>query len=143
MSENAFVQVFLEHHGIKGMKWGVRKKRPASTGPEKVTVTKTPGKRVKTSGGRQQHAHPDAVKAAINKQKARKSTTDSLSNAELKALINRMQMEQQYATIVANSSSLKRGQDSIKNILGLGESVNQALKFANSPAGKAIRSSLK
>lgn len=86
---------FLEHYGVKGMKWGVRRDRGPAV-RTKVRTTQEPGRKVKATGGTGQKAHPDAVRAAVQKQKAKASTTDALSNKELKALINRMQMEQQY-----------------------------------------------
>ena len=98
---------FLEHYGVKGMKWGVRKDRSLhdalfrAKAQEKVKVktTVTPGKKIKTSGGTGQDASPDAIRAAIAKQKATKSSTDALSNKELQDLVSRMNLEQQYARL--------------------------------------------
>lgn len=81
----------LEHYGIKGMKWGVRK-----NGPTDVVVKATPGKRVRTKGGKFHEPSEDAIRAAVAKQKARKSKVDSLSNKELQDLVQRMNLEQQY-----------------------------------------------
>lgn len=86
------VDDFLAHYGVKGMKWGVRK-APIRV---KVGTETVPGRRIKTTGGTGQRASADAVRAAVYKQKAKKSTTDALSDKELRALINRMQMEKQY-----------------------------------------------
>lgn len=87
----------LAHYGIKGMRWGVRKSEPTP-----VTTTIRPGRQVKAKGGTGQPASDDAIKTAESHRVARKSTTDALSNKELQALVNRMQLEQQFKTL--NSS---------------------------------------
>ena len=95
----------LAHYGVKGMRWGVRRSSSKSTGPEEVTLKTVPGKRVTAQGGRRHPASEDARTAAIYKQKARKSTVDSLSNKELQALVNRMNLEQNYSRLTADQLS--------------------------------------
>jgi ribosomal protein S18 acetylase RimI-like enzyme len=95
--EDVILGGVLIHHGIKGMHWGVRRDRSS-----KVTVTHTPGKRIKTTGGHERPAHIDAKVAARSKQVAKSSTTDALSNKELKALVERMNLEQQYSRLSAS-----------------------------------------
>lgn len=114
---------FLKHYGIKGMRWGRRRDQP--TGPVAVEVKANPGSRVKTSGGKRQNASDDAIRAATYKQKAKKSTVDSLSNKELQDLINRMNMEQQY-TRLRGGGPLERGTKMVKQLIGLGEASNKA-----------------
>ena len=99
-------QKSLSHYGVKGMKWGVRKRDRGSNGPVKVRTSHKPGGRVKTKGGENQKASPDAVRAAVARQKARKSTTDSLSNKELQDLVTRMNLEQQYARLDPKKENL-------------------------------------
>lgn len=88
------VNKVLAHHGVKGMKWGVRKDRP-----HEVTVTQKLGKPLKSSGGHGLKAHQDAVAAQIARQKARSSSVHALSNHELKQVVERMNLEQQYARL--------------------------------------------
>jgi len=69
---------FLEHHGVKGQKWGVRNSRrnPGTKGP------------ILPSGRR-----------------ARKFDTNQLNNKELKKVIDRMNMEKQYAELNAKTKT--------------------------------------
>jgi hypothetical protein len=84
---------FLEHYGVKGMKWGVRKDR-LSTGVSTESTTSLSGKaKVKTGGGSRNPASADALKVAGSKQKLKKSGMDSLSNREIKELNERMNLE--------------------------------------------------
>lgn len=99
-----FAGNFLEHYGVKGMRWGVRKDRS----PVKVQVVTQAGKRVKVSGGKFQPTSNDAVRAAIIKQKAAKSTTDSLSNKQLQEAITRMNLERQFAQLAGERTSVGR-----------------------------------
>lgn len=68
---------FLSHHGVKGMKWGIRK-RP-----------RTP-------------ASSDAQKSLDVRKKARTGKVKSLTNAELQLAINRMNLEQQFKRLAVN-----------------------------------------
>lgn len=92
----------LAHHGVKGMKWGVRKSRP----PSAVVLKAPPGRKIKTSGGQNQPATKDAKQAARIRQRAKASSVDSLSTAELKTLVNRMQLERQYTQLKTDRQSI-------------------------------------
>lgn len=101
----------LAHYGVPGMKWGKRKRRDsAPAAPTPVEVKTTPGKRVQARGGSGQPAHPDAIERAANRQKARASTVDALSTAELKKLVERMNLEANYAKLaVEEPTKLAKG----------------------------------
>ena len=64
---------FLEHYGVKGMKWGIRKSAAAQNRLIKVAA-------------------------------ARKAKT--FSDADLKAKVNRLNMEKQYTTLIAESKKV-------------------------------------
>lgn len=135
---------FLQHYGVKGMHWGVSRSKSADRTPTEVGVHTRPGKAIRTTGGKHHGAHEDALNAAVTRQKARKSTTDSLSSKELQTLVNRMNLEQQYNRL--NSSDARGGQSVqkfLKKALGLGKTANDLHTFANSPAGKTIKVALK
>lgn len=138
MTHNDGVNDFLAHYGVKGMKWGVRRDRHATV---KVSTNVRPGRRVGTSGGTGQKASPDAVRAAVYKQKAKQSTTDALSNKELKALLNRMQMEQQYQQLIPKTKPQKARQFVSSLLLGTGK--QQASRVVNTYAAQQVDSLLK
>lgn len=137
------VEKILEHAGVKGMRWGVRKDRSArSSGePTPVTVTTKAGKGVvKTKGGKGQAPSEDAVKAAAYRQKARSSTTASLTNDELRQLITRMRLEQEYAKLNYSPSKYKKAQKLVKGTAG---TANDVIAFSKSPAGQLLIAQMK
>lgn len=116
----------LEHFGVLGMKWG------RSKGAQAVAVKATPGRRVSTKGGKRQEASEDAISTAVSKQKARKSTTDSLSTKELKSLVERMNLEQQYSKLSGQSAKVAAG----KQIVGLLLNVAKDTLMDKAKSGK-------
>jgi len=104
---------FLEHFGVRGMRWGYRKDE---SGPSLVTTqthtraraniagTKTKTK-VKAKGGEGHAAHPDAIAAATKKQKLKKSGVAALSDQELRDVISRAQLESQAQSVVQGKGS--------------------------------------
>lgn len=131
------VEDFLEHFGVKGMKWGRHK---AQSGPTAVSVSREPGKKVKARGGTGLSPHEDAVNAAVTKQKAKSSTTDSLSNKELQDLVTRMNLEQQYSRLstVDRKPVEKFIADTLVNI-----GKQQLTKIANDQASAQVNNLLK
>jgi len=107
------VDPFLAHYGVKGMRWGHRKERAAV----EVTANTRAGKRVKTSGGQHHMPSEDAVRVASARQKAKMSTTDSLSNRELQDVVTRMNLEQQFNNL--NRTSGGAGKQFAKMLLGM------------------------
>lgn len=129
-----FATNFLAHYGVKGMKWGVRKKRTVET--TKVKTSHSPGGRVTAKGGAGQKASEDAVRAAVSKQKAKASTTDALSNKELRDLVNRMNLEKQYHDLRPKTKPEKTKKFVKDFILGVGK--NQASQAANNAAAQQV-----
>jgi ribosomal protein S18 acetylase RimI-like enzyme len=111
---------FLEHFGVKGMKWGQRKKE------SKVTVVTAPGGKIKTSGGYARKPASDAVKAARLRQRAKTSSVKSLSNDELQTLLKRMSLEKQYKDIQGDNA-FRRGVKITREILGIGQLGKQVV----------------
>ena len=133
------LEQILEHHGIKGMKWGVRKKRAAPSGPTPVVTKVVPGKKVKAAGGQHHSPAQDAIDAAVTRQKARKSSVDSLSNTELRALVQRMQLEQQYSQLKANRQSpAKKFALSLLGNVGKQQATGLANQYATQQVAKLM-----
>lgn len=87
----------LAHHGIKGMRWGVRR-RTGSDG--------------RVSGGSSHETSSDAARATDYHTRARSSGTHTLSNQELRHLTDRMTLEMRYSEMTAKQapkSKLKTG----------------------------------
>src|SRR5215207_5437015 len=75
----AAVNDFLEHFGIKGMRWGIRRKpRPLST---------------------------DAKAKLTIKAKVKQDKVGSVSNLKLQQAIKRMQLEQDYKRLSVNEQN--------------------------------------
>ena len=100
------LDAFIEHHGVKGQKWGVRRKAP----------------------------HNDSFIPPVNPK--------HLSDADLKKAVNRMNMEQQFSRLRKQSAPTKKSHDIIKGVLAAGVTLNAAIAFNNSPAGKAVRTAV-
>lgn len=85
----------LYHYGILGMKWGIRRT------PEQLARA-----RKKSSN---KNIHEDYKKAHDNK------SVKEMSDAELRARVNRLNMEQQYSKM--NPNTVQKGKNFTSNAL--------------------------
>ncbi len=118
---------FLEHYGVLGMKWGIRKDRPNSrlpkhatfyntdkaTGattmvdynPRKVQVSRVAGGGIQVTGRSQKEVKrvSEEIRRQLSNKSEKKSVTSklNLTDDELRATINRMQLEKTYAQLTA------------------------------------------
>ena len=81
----------LEHYGIKGMKWGVRRSRDELA---RLRGEKTPPSQ-------------DAVKARDLQKRVKRSGTKSLSNKQLKDLNARLELEKSYKRLTTKDKKKK------------------------------------
>jgi len=112
---------FLAHHGVKGMKWGVRRSQAQLDSSS---------------------SSEDAQRASAAKAKASTSGLSSLSNKEMQDLVTRLNLEQNYSRLTSKPSKLATAQKVAKTTLDVGNTVNQAVTFVNSPTGKFLRKAI-
>lgn len=82
----------LEHHGIKGQKWGVRR------------FQNEDGTRTAAGKKREQSRSEDSAHDDYNKAHSGKNVKD-MSDAELRSRLNRLQMEKQYSQLTDSDTS--------------------------------------
>lgn len=125
------VDEFLAHYGVKGMKWGVRKSEDSDDGSSSAKKEK-PG------------PSDDVVKVDGHQSVIKAGGTRALSNKELKEVVDRMNLEQQYSTLKTKSGTtvggkIDKGHEFIKKGAGFGETGVKIYNMVNSPAGTALR----
>ena len=87
---------FLQHYGVLGMKWGHRKARSNASSNKKPKSTKN---------------------TTTSKPKPKpKQTQRELSDEELRAVINRMRLEREYADLQYRSSSRAKVENVVKTV---------------------------
>lgn len=122
------VEEFLSHYGKKGMKWGVRNRS-----------VKQEERRAK-----QFKQYSEDAKTATNIRKAAKESpvkVKTLSNKEIEVFLTRASLERRFNE--ATPGPGKKAVNTVKNLLGLGKTMNEAIAFANSPAGQMISEGMK
>lgn len=144
---------YLAHYGTPGMRWGVRKARPSSSGRKKLSplnkanryLVKKKKERIRKKNRKKAEK---AEKRALLKKKMK--PVSKMSDAELRQRIGRKKLEQEYKKL--NRETMSSGQkifndimkDSVKNIGGqltvyvMGEMINKAAKkkIVNSKKGQ-------
>ena len=122
---------FIQHHGVKGMRWGVRKDRYGQPTKKKRGYDKTTANYGKTKdilnssskiageGGKAVEAI-DGMRERAASKKVRKSLS-SMTDQELRAKVNRLNMEKQYSDLT--SADRGRGSYYLGNMLDVIGSV--------------------
>lgn len=113
---------YVEQHGVKGMRWGVRK-RVVSAG---------------RSGPSPSKPKEAATKPAAKKPSGKRSAK-SMTDQELNAVINRLRLESQYSQLTASKSD--QAKQFIKDtLLNAGKATvqNYANQYLNAAVGAAL-----
>ena len=101
---------FLQHYGVLGMKWGHRKARSTSSSNNKSknTVITKPKQTPKPKS---------------------KPTKRRLSDAELRAVVNRMRLEREYADLTYRASSRSKVESVVRTIGTVAALTTSAVKI--------------
>ena len=114
----------LAHFGVKGMKWGVRKKRDSIGG-----------------GDSGPHKSTDAVQVGASKAKVKKGGTDALSTRELQDLVTRMNLERQFSSLAPPNKTTAAKKFVADMLLQIGK--EQAKRVASDLIVKELNKALK
>lgn len=122
---------YLVHHGVKGMKWGVRRtdaqlgNSSGGSGPKSTNTRvertaadyKKMKKNVDTASSVVESGKKARDKVEAKKQQAKtKEELSKMSDKELQQIVNRLNMEERY-TQVMNSRATATGKDRVSQIL--------------------------
>jgi hypothetical protein len=140
----------LEHYGIKGMKWGVRRSREQlararGDGPVQKARAKRSAKKAEIA--KRRAPSPEAKEKADALAKAKKDGVHTLSNKELQALNKRLNLEKNYKELTTKPKTKSKGEKIADDIIKTEKAVSETYKFLKSPAGvfliKTIKEKLK
>ena len=130
-----FLSDHLEHHGVRGMKWGVRKPQ-ASSGARQSSKASEPRTR--------------KVQKTRSPSYKKPTKTDLLSNDELRRSNERLRLEKEYNTLISEvkrqnrskgqkflqDTVMKVGQDILKDVVK--SQIKDAIKQQKSSGGKKV-----
>jgi hypothetical protein len=111
---------FLQHYGVKGMRWGVRKNGD-------ISVTAAPRKK------------PPVSDDYAETKELRTKPVTSLSNAQIRKVNERLQLERSYAELTSKQSNMAKGGKFLDKALKGAKTAQTVYGLVNSPAGKAAR----
>ena len=139
---------YLTHHGVKGMKWGVRKVRQAAkkvgSAAKKVGIKATSSVKSHASAAKTKHSNKVALRKAAKNAAKRRSNENSgnlaklsdYSTAELRAAVERLELENRYMRATQERKNLTAGKKKTKSAVDALNGVSEKVNALN----KAVRS---
>lgn len=113
---------WLEHHGIKGQKWGVRRKNPSESSVP---------------------SSEDHIRTSQLRDNIKTHGTHVVSNKELQDVITRMNLEQNYSRLSTQKSTINTGHTAVKNILSVAKTAAEIHSLMKNPLYAGIKNALK
>lgn len=143
------ITAFLEHHGVKGMRWGVRRKRSSSfsSGSSQTQTGGKPESPNPQKSGRFPPSQKGGSSSGGQMLEPRIANTKhvNLSTEELKARVNRMQLEKQYNQLekeVLPKKAKSKGREIAENIIA-DVAKTQATNLLNKQLGGILDDAMK
>lgn len=124
----------LVHYGILGMKWGVRRT------PEQLARARGSSKKTDSQSTKKKTSSKTAKKSSSKSTEAeKKKTTSEMTDEELRAKINRLELEKRYKDLAKTVSPPKstKGKDFVLRVIERsGENI--ATQLTTDLMGKAV-----
>lgn len=125
----------LEHHGIKGMKWGVRRTPEELGHKPKISEKQLQGiKETVMTGSKSARTLSNKIRSS-GKNKVDSDKISKMSDTQLREVLNRLRMEEDYKRLLSNKQEINSGKAFISNVLDL---TGDALAVAGGALSTAI-----
>lgn len=129
--------VCLRHHGIKGMRWGIRRFQNKDG-----SLTPLGKKRAKGSDDTKEETVEERRARTLKSTDAREiyKNRDILTTAEINERLNRIDTEARLAKVAEGTK--KSGMDKVDAVIKYARKANEIYELTNTSLGKAIKKAL-
>lgn len=129
--------VCLQHHGIKGMRWGIRRFQNKDG-----SLTPLGKKRANGSDDTKEETVEERRARTLKSTDAREiyKNRDILTTAEINERLNRIDTEARLAKVAEGTK--KSGMDKVDTVIKYARKANEIYELTNTPLGKAIKKAL-